>query len=86
MNLSRRGFLAGLAATIAAPAIVKAEILMPVKKVIVPKILLHVDFSGNAPFYYFDEYNLFKESMMGLVEAQIKYSGFMQRLLGRDNG
>lgn len=39
MNLSRRGFLAGLAATIAAPAIVKAEILMPIKKIIMPNEL-----------------------------------------------
>ena len=34
MSLSRRGFINGLITTLAAPAVVKAEILMPVKKII----------------------------------------------------
>lgn len=34
MQTSRRGFLTGLGALIAAPAIVKSEILMPVKSII----------------------------------------------------
>jgi hypothetical protein len=34
--LSRRGFLTGIVAALAAPAIVKAEILMPIKKIILP--------------------------------------------------
>ncbi len=34
MNLSRRGFLSGLGAALAAPVVVKAEILMPIKRII----------------------------------------------------
>lgn len=34
--LSRRGFLLGLGAALAAPAIVRAEIIMPVRKVVLP--------------------------------------------------
>lgn len=34
--MDRRRFLTGLVATLAAPAVVKAEILMPVKRVYVP--------------------------------------------------
>lgn len=37
METSRRRFLLGLSAVLAAPAIVKAEVLMPVSKIIVPK-------------------------------------------------
>lgn len=36
MSLSRRGFINGLITTLAAPAVVKAEILMPIKKIIEP--------------------------------------------------
>lgn len=36
MSMSRRGFLGTILATAAAPAIVKAQILMPVKKIILP--------------------------------------------------
>lgn len=34
--MNRRGFLGGILAACAAPAIVKAELLMPVRKIIVP--------------------------------------------------
>lgn len=34
--LNRRGFLAGILSVAVAPAIVKAEILMPVRKIILP--------------------------------------------------
>lgn len=36
MPLSRRGFLIGAASALAAPAIVRAELLMPVRKLVVP--------------------------------------------------
>ena len=36
MSISRRGFLAGIIAAGLAPAVVKAEILMPVRQIIVP--------------------------------------------------
>lgn len=35
---SRRGFLLGLGAALAAPAIVRAEVLMPVRKLVVPRV------------------------------------------------
>ncbi len=38
MNLNRRSFLGGLAAAIAAPYVVHASILMPVKAIIKPHI------------------------------------------------
>lgn len=34
--MNRRGFLGGILAACAAPAIVKAELLMPVRKIVVP--------------------------------------------------
>lgn len=39
---SRRSFLLGLGAALAAPAIVRAEVLMPVRKLIVPDVLGNV--------------------------------------------
>lgn len=39
MIVSRRNFLTGLSCALAAPAVVKAEFLMPVKKVIAPVVL-----------------------------------------------
>jgi hypothetical protein len=39
MTISRRGLVAGLASLIAAPAIVRAESLMPVKAILVPRQL-----------------------------------------------
>lgn len=38
MSLSRRGFIGGLAAALAAPAIVRAESLMPVRNRLIPHI------------------------------------------------
>lgn len=37
MNLRRRGFLAGLGAALAAPALIRPGILMPVRRVIAPE-------------------------------------------------
>lgn len=37
MELTRRGFFLGAAATLAAPAIAKAEFIMPVRRIIMPK-------------------------------------------------
>jgi hypothetical protein len=39
LKLSRRGFFAGLAASLAAPAIVRAGILMPVRAIAQPRVL-----------------------------------------------
>lgn len=36
MEMKRRGFLIGLGAALAAPAVVRAEIIMPVKRIILP--------------------------------------------------
>lgn len=38
IDSTRRGFLFGLGALVAAPAIVKAEILMPVRGIIMPVV------------------------------------------------
>lgn len=46
MNLSRRGLILGAASTFAAPAICKAEILMPVRSIVMPKYEL---FEGVIP-------------------------------------
>lgn len=40
---SRRSFLLGLGAALAAPAIVRAEVLMPVRKIIQPDWLIIID-------------------------------------------
>lgn len=39
MTISRRGFILGLGAALAAPAIVRAEIIMPVRKLILSPTL-----------------------------------------------
>lgn len=53
MSLSRRGFINGLITTLAAPAVVKAEILMPIKKIIEPTAFKTRDvFIANAVYSY----------------------------------
>lgn len=46
---SRRSFLLGLGATLAAPAIVRAEVLMPVRRLIVPSPLEALAAQGMLP-------------------------------------
>lgn len=57
--MNRRGFLIGLAAGIAAPAIVRPGILMPIKKVLVPEIPLTLNERSAYGFWIikgFDAY------------------------------
>lgn len=50
IETSRRGLLTGLSALVAAPAIVRASSLMPVKALqnVVPKRIVSVDFAGGG--------------------------------------
>lgn len=48
---SRRGFLLGLGATLAAPAIVRAEVLMPVRKLLMPSVWTVTSLGTNSPLW-----------------------------------
>lgn len=51
MDINRRGLLTGLISSLAAPAICKAEFLMPVKKIIVPeRMIIGIDFAISHDF------------------------------------
>ncbi len=43
MNVSRRGLILGAAATLAAPALVRAELIMPVRRIIQPLAWIPLD-------------------------------------------
>ena len=59
MNLNRRGFLGGLIASIAATAIVKAEILMPIRSIIRPHIYLTLSQITREAVRLFHNSNMF---------------------------
>jgi len=76
MNLSRRGFIASLGVALAAPAIVKAELLMPVKQPLIgrildehgwfpkPKVLLHASLTAPKEVSVGDMwYNTFEKKL-----------------------
>jgi hypothetical protein len=53
--LARRGFLAGLIATLAAPAIIRPGLLMPVRRILIPVDCDLKAFDGLLTFADFDE-------------------------------
>lgn len=72
---TRRGFLAGILAAAAAPAIVRAELLMPIKKIWVPpadpfgEILYNA--MGNVNLGWEPEYILIKNSDMVWIKQRL---------------
>lgn len=52
-TISRRGFLTGITAILAAPMVCKSEILMPIKNIIIPDFIIpkHFWFDGNSKLY-----------------------------------
>lgn len=74
MEMNRRGFLGAMLAACAAPAIVKAEILMPVRQIIVPlPFTVGIDF-GVGCFEGFSiiesEFDHSADALRYMMEAQ----------------
>ncbi len=96
MNISRRGIIGGLIVVIAAPAIVKYEWLMPVKKIVAPMDwwYINIETIRNTTFYQtkWHQENLFeiiygKKDLIGvefgvnLNDMEMKDEYFTQRNL-----
>ncbi len=84
MAITRRGFLGGILAAAAAPAIVKAGVLMPVRSIIVPRfIYMGIDWASEpdrAGYVAFVHPNMARDigDLPGFVPCD-QYGGLLLR-------
>jgi hypothetical protein len=79
--MDRRSFLKGIFGLIAAPAIVKSEIIMPVKKIITDPIIIT---NGGTGVTYAEIAHITRKAFIPkLIEQQYQQSAAWQKLIAQ---